>query len=141
MRNREAMCKPCFLSLSMARVITRRSTDTSCVSDPLMAKAMAFIQESLGTRITVADVARHLNVSRRLLEMKARKSIGRTVCDEIQRLRLNRARNLLRNTKMTVSEIAAECGFYDPSHLGLWFRKTFRLTPTAFRASFRSDLP
>ena len=132
--------RPCVLSLSQARVITRRSTDTSCVSDPLMAKAMAFIHASLGSPITVADVARHLNVSRRLLEMKARNAIGRTVCDEIQRIRLNRARSLLRNTKMTVSEVAATCGFYDPSHLGLWFRKTFRLTPTAFRASFRKEL-
>jgi LacI family transcriptional regulator len=139
MRDSEAARKPCVLSLSMARVITRRSTDTSCVSDPLMAKAMAFIQESLGAQITVADVARHVNVSRRLLELKARKCIGRTVCDEIQRLRLNRARSLLRNTKMTVSEIASDCGFYDPSHLGLWFRKRFHLSPTAFRASFRRE--
>lgn len=135
----DAARRPCLLSLSQARVFTRRSTDTSCVSDPLMAKAMTFIQERLGAQITVADVARHLNISRRLLEMKARKSIGRTVCDEIQRLRLNRARSLLRNTKMTVSEIAAECGFYDPSHLGLWFRKRFRLSPSAFRASFRQE--
>ena len=131
--------RPCVLSLSMARVVTRRSTDTSSVSDPLMAKAMAFIQESLCSQVTVAEVARHLNVSRRLLEMKARKFLGRTICDEIQRLRLNHARSLLRNTQMTVSEIAVTCGFYDPSHLGLWFRKMFHLTPTAFRASFRHE--
>ncbi len=139
MRNPEIARQPCVLSLSMARVITRRSTDTSCMSDLLMAKALAFIQENLGAQIAVADVARHLNVSRRLLEMRARKTIGRTLHEEIQRVRLNRARSLLRNTKLTVSEIAATCGFYDPSHLGQWFRKTFRLTPTAFRASFRKD--
>jgi LacI family transcriptional regulator len=132
--------RPCVLSLSMARVVTRRSTDTSCVSDPLLVKAMAFIQGRLGSQLTVADVARHLNISRRLLEMKARKYLGRTICDEIQRLKLNRARSLLRNTKMTVSEIALACGYYDPSHLGLWFRKTFHLTPTAFRDTFRKEL-
>lgn len=131
--------RPCVLSLCLSRVVTRRSSDTSCISDPLLAKAMAFIQGSLGAPLTVADVARHLNISRRLLELKARKSLGRTICDEIQRLKLNRARSLLRNTKMTVSEIALACGFYDPSHLGLWFRKTFHVTPTAFRASFRRE--
>jgi len=131
--------RPCILSLSMARVITRRSTDTSCVSDPLMAKAMVFIEENICSQLTVAKVASHLNISRRLLEMKAHQSLGRTVCDEIQRLKLNRARTLLRNTKMTVSEIAVASGFYDPSHLGLWFRKTFHTTPTAFRASFRQE--
>ncbi len=139
MRCGDAARRPCVLSLSMARVVTRRSTDTSCIADPLMAKAMAYIQERLGAPLTVAEVARHLNVSRRLLELRARKAIGRTLCDEIQRLRLNRARSLLRNTKMTVGEVASECGFYDPSHLGLWFRKRFHLSPTAFRASFRQE--
>ncbi len=139
MRDAKAARNPCVLSLSMAHVVTRRSTDTSCVADPLMAKAMAFVHKSLGAQISVADVARHLNISRRLLEMKARKFLGRTICDEIQRLRLNHARSLLRNTKMTVSEIAVACGFYDPSHLGLWFRKRFRISPTAFRAGARHE--
>jgi transcriptional regulator GlxA family with amidase domain len=104
-----------------------------------MSRELEMIHESLGTQITVAYVDRQLKVSRRLLEMKARKTIGRTLCEEIQRVRLNRARALLRNTKLTVSEVAAACGFYDPSHLGLWFRRVFRQTPTAFRASFRKE--
>ncbi len=131
----------CRVLLSQARVVTRRSTDTSCISDPLMAKALAFIREGLDARLTVAQVARHVHISQRLLEMKARHVLGRTVRDEIQRHRLNRVCSMLRNSQKTVSEIADECGFCDPSHLGLWFRKTFQLTPTAFRASFRRDLP
>ncbi|NLG00589.1 MAG: substrate-binding domain-containing protein [Lentisphaerae bacterium] len=141
MRLPAAAAAACRVSLSQARVITRRSTDISCIADPHMAKALAFIRAGLGTRLTVAQVARHTNISQRLLEMKSRQTLGRTVRDEIQRQRLNHARALLRNSQKTVSEIAAECGFCDPSHLGLWFRKTFRLTPTAFRASFRSDRP
>jgi len=140
MRLPAAEAAACRVSLGQARVVTRRSTDISCIADPHMAKALALIRERLGTRLTVAQVARHANLSQRLLEMKARKILGRTVRDEIQRQRLNHARALLRNSQKTVSEIAAECGFCDPSHLGLWFRKTFRLTPTAFRASFRRDL-
>lgn len=139
MRDPAAARRPCVLTLGMTRVVTRRSTDTSCMSDPLMARALALIQASLGAQTTVTDIARQLHVSRRLLEMKAKATIGRTVCEEIQRVRLNRARTLLRNSTMTVSEIASVCGFYDPSHLGLWFRKAFRLTPTAFRASFRRE--
>ena len=135
----DAARRPCVLSLGMVSVVTRRSTDTSCVSEPRLAEALAFIQAGLGSPLSVSDVARHLNISRRLLEIKARKFLGRTICEEIQRVRLNRARTLLRNTKLTVSEIAIACGFYDPSHLGLWFRKTFHLTPTAFRASFRQE--
>ena len=140
MHDAKAAWRPCVLSLSMAHVVTRRSTDTFCIADPLVAKAMACIHERLGMPLTVTEIARRLNVSRRLLEIKAKKTIGRTVYDEIQRLKLNRARSLLRNTKLTVSEIAVDCGFCGPSHLGLWFRKVFQTTPTAFRTSFQHPL-
>ena len=139
MRGTGSTKESCVLTLGMVSVVTRRSTDTTCVSDPLIARALAFIEASFSQPLTVADVARHLNISRRLLEMKARKFLGRTICEEIQRTRLNRARSMLRNTKLTVSEIAFDCGFYDPSHLGLWFRKAFQISPSAFRASFRTD--
>jgi LacI family transcriptional regulator len=127
------------LTLGMASIVTRRSTETTCVADPLIARALSFIQANLGSAVTVSAVARHLNISRRLLEIKARQSFGRTVRDEIQRLRFDRVRSQLRNTDLTVSEIAAACGFYDPSHLCLRFRETFQVTPAAFRAGFRSE--
>jgi len=129
--------RPEVLSLGLARIVSRRSTETTCVADPLIAKAVAFIQANSGASVTVGEVARHLNVSRRLLELKARQSFGRTVRDEIQRVRFDRVRSLLQNTELTVSEIAAACGFCDPSHLCLRFRRTFGLTPAAFRADVR----
>jgi LacI family transcriptional regulator len=126
--------------LGLASIVSRRSTETTCVADPLIAKALAFIQANPGVAVTVGEVARHLNVSRRLLELKARQSFGRTIRDEIQRIRFDRVRSLLQNTELTVSEIAASCGFYDPSHLCLRFRRTFGLTPAAFRADVRGAL-
>ena len=122
------------LSLGLSRIVSRRSTETTCVADPLIAKALAFIQANLGTALTVGAVARHLNLSRRMLELKARQSFGRTIREEIQRQRFERVRSLLRNSELTVSEIAAVCGYYDPSHLCLRFRKAFGVTPNVFRA-------
>ncbi|MFO7936184.1 MAG: DNA-binding transcriptional regulator [Kiritimatiellia bacterium] len=139
MKNSDSAGKPCVLSLEMASVVTRRSTDISCIADPLIAQAMQYVQANIDHSLSVAEVARYLNVSQRLLEMRTRKSIGLTIRGEIQRLRLNRARSMLCNTKMTVSEIALACGFYDPSHLGVWFRKTFKMTPGEFRRSFRKE--
>ncbi len=128
--------KPCVLSFGPTHVVTRRSTDTTCIADPAMARALDFIQANIAVPVTVGDVTRHLNVSRRLLELKARHSFGRTLRDEIQRIRFDRVRSLLRNTEMTVGEIAAACGFCDPSHLGLRFRQMFHMTPADFRKSF-----
>ena len=131
--------RPCILYLKTASVVQRRSTDTTCISDPLIAKAIGFIHENIVMPINVAELAQRLNISQRLLEIKARKVIGRTICDEIQRIRLDRARTMLGNTKKTVSEIASACGFYDLSHFGRTFRKAFHITPKSFRASFRRN--
>lgn len=128
--------RPCLITLDMARVVTRRSTETSCLADRQIVRALAFIKEKLNEPVTVAQVAAHLNLSCRMLEIRVKKAIGRTLNEEIQRVRLGQARAMLRNTHMTVSEVAAACGFYDASHLGFWFRKVDRTTPTAFRASF-----
>lgn len=119
------------------RVVTRRSTEAIRIGDPLVVKALEFIWLNVGTPMTVADVARHLSVSRRLLEIHTRKALGRTVHDEILRVRLDRVQSLLRDTRMTVSEVADTCGFAGPSHLGRRFQSAFKMTPSAFRAECR----
>lgn len=127
------------ISYGATRIVTRRSSEAIRIADPLIVKALEFIWLNVGAPMTVTDVARHLGVSRRLLEMHARKSLNRTVHDEIQRVRLDRAQSLLRDTRMTVSEIAYACGFAGPSHLWRRFRDAFLITPTAFRLENRKN--
>ena len=128
-----------IITYGAVRVVTRRSTEAIRIPDPLVVKALEFIWLNVGAPLTVADVARHLSVSRRLLEMHARKALGRTVHDEILRVRLERTQSLLRDTRMTVNEIADACGFAGPSHLGRRFQAAFHLTPSAFRAAVQRD--
>lgn len=127
----------CVIPYGAVRVVTRRSTEAIRINDPLVVKALEFIWLNTGAPMTVSDVARHLRVSRRLLEMHFRKEVGRTVHDEILRVRLDRVQALLRDTRMTISEIAGACGFAGPSHLGRRFQDAFRITPSAFRAACR----
>ncbi len=119
------------------RIVSRRSTEAIRIGDPLVVKALEFIWLNIGSSINVADVARHLNVSRRLLEIHTRKVLGRTVHDEIMRVRLDRVRSLLRDTRLTINEIADTCGFAGPSHLGSRFQDAFHTTPSAFRRQTR----
>ena len=55
-------------------------------------------------------------------------------------IRINRARQLLAGTDMTIETIAAECGFYDQSHFVKTFRKLRHESPTDFRRRLRSAL-
>jgi LacI family transcriptional regulator len=128
-----------IISYGAADIVTRRSTEAIRIDDPLVVKAMEFIWLNVGAPIKVADIARHLNVSRRLLEMHFRKSLNQTVHDELLRVRLERVRMMLRDTHMTISEIAYACGFAGASHLGRRFKNTFKTTPCAFRMMVREQ--
>jgi AraC family transcriptional regulator, positive regulator of tynA and feaB len=61
---------------------------------------------------------------------------GTTFVEELMQVRLQRARDLLENPRdrdLPVTEVAARCGFNDPSHFARRFRRRFGLTPLALR--------
>jgi len=50
------------------------------------------------------------------------------------RLRLNKARDMLENTGLTIASIAIETGFYDQSHFVKAFHRVYKMTPTNYRS-------
>ena len=72
--------------------------------------------------------------SRRPLELAFRKELGRTINEEIVRVRLDKVRDLLRTTTRKVAEISAATGFTRPNHLFRTFRKRMSMSPEAYRS-------
>lgn len=114
-------------------VITRRSTDVVAVSDPLIATALTFIRQRACLGINVEDVLDHIAISRSLLEQKFRQLIGRTPLAEIRRVRVERAKELLLETKLPMPAIAQACGFSGAVRFSTVFRQLVGETPTDFR--------
>ena len=117
-------------------VITRQSTDTLAIADAEVAEAVRFIHANAGRMITVNDVIRKMTISRRQLERRFRQALGRSILDEILRNRLDRARQLLLETELTLPQIATACGFSSASYFNVVFSKAVGNTPGAFRASY-----
>lgn len=117
------------------RVIRRASTDITAVSDPFVARALSWIRNHLSEGASVDSIARGIGYSKRMLQSRARKALGVSLGDEVRRIMLSTAAELLANTDSSVSDIAAACGFTGVSHLSLRFRKSYGLTPLAFRKS------
>jgi LacI family transcriptional regulator len=120
-------------------IITRRSTDALAVADPDVAEAARFIHQHAGRQITVLDIARRATVSRRQLERRFREALGRTLHDEILRCRLDRARQLLVNSDLTLPQIAMASGFASASYMSTVFRRVHDQTPGAFRTQSREQ--
>jgi len=118
-------------------VVRRASTDINAIEDPFVARALSWARNHLSEGASVDAIAKGIGYSKRMLQTRARKALGSSLGDEVRRIMLNTAAELLANTDKSVSEIATECGFTGVSHLSLRFKKSYRQTPLAFRKSER----
>jgi AraC family transcriptional regulator len=96
-----------------------------------------YIHAHLDQKIGVADLARCLHISIPHFERMFRITMKRPPYKYVLEIRLQRAKNLLWDTRLSLIEIALQCGFSSQSHFTMHFRRFFGLTPARFAASFR----
>lgn len=118
-----------------AGVVARASTDTLAIADKDVVAAMQFIRNHACDGIGVADVVEQVPLSRRLLERRFRRYLGRSIYDEIVRFRLNRAVELLCTTELELKAIAPRAGFKSASYMGAVFRARLGHSPGSYRNS------
>jgi LacI family transcriptional regulator len=114
-------------------VVTRRSTDIIAVGDEDVACALQFIRQQHGRDLSVDQVAEEVALSRRSLEKRFRDVIGRTVLEEIQFTRLERAKQLLLETTYPISKVASIAGFGSAGYFIQFFQKHVGKTPRKYR--------
>lgn len=114
-------------------VATRQSTDVVAIEDRDIATALRFIREHACRGISVDEVVAHSDISRSTLERQIRKHLGRTPQEEIRRVQIKRARELLLATDLPVEKIAELCGFEHSEYLHVVFKRISGITPGQFR--------
>ena len=117
------------------RIVTRLSTSTFALSDPVVAKAVSYAEKHLAESLRGETLAAAANCSLRTLQIRILKTLGRSIKEEIAFLRQNAALKLIKETKMPIAEIARTCGFCSPSHLGIHIRKATGQNPLAIRTT------
>jgi LacI family transcriptional regulator len=120
-------------------VATRQSTDTLAVDDPRIAGALRYIREHATAGIGVGDVLTRFPMARRAFEKSLKKLIGRSPQEEIRRVQMSRARELLSGTKLRLDEIAEKCGFRHPEYLTVVFKRLTGMSPRDFRKRHGPD--
>jgi LacI family transcriptional regulator len=114
-------------------VIARQSTDVMAVADPLVSRAMQFIQRHACEGIRVPDVLRHVLVSRTVLQERFRKALERSIHDMILDVRIKRVKELLAQTELPLVDIAERTAFKHVEYLCTVFKKATGWTPATFR--------
>lgn len=119
-------------------VFSRASTDILAVEDELVATSLRFVREHACEQISVDDVVRQVPVSRSVLERRFRRIIGRSINNEILRIRLNTAVQLLCETDLAIKVIAMKSGFRSTSYMSAVFREKLNRTPGSYRGEEKS---
>jgi LacI family transcriptional regulator len=117
-------------------VVTRQSTDILAVDDPAVGLALRFIRNHGTVPLGVAEVVKASGLSRRVLELRFRRVLGRSLLPEIRRVRVNQICRLLAETNQPISQVALALGFEGVEHFARYFRREMQMTPLAYRRKF-----
>ena len=106
---------------------------TSINKDADIAKALSYIRRHALANIRVTDILPHVSLSRRALEHRFVRLVGRTPHEEIMRVRIERIKVLLSETDLSIQQIATRAGFEQPEYMTAVFKRETGMTPTDFR--------
>ena len=103
-------------------------------ADERMMEIMNYIQTNYLT-VTLEDLSEKFHLSEPYLSKYIKEKSGRTFGENLQNIRMKRAKSLLKNTSMTVENVAYAVGYQSVEHFNRTFKKQFEMTPVQFRNS------
>ena len=133
-----AVLPPELRLIEPLRVVTRESSDLMSVSDPIVAKALQLIRSRADEGVAVTTVQRAVGLSRRSLDYRFLSALGRTVHEEVTRVRMDRLADLLLATDWTLPQLAERLNFSHSEYMGVAFKKFTGKSPGEYRRVNRS---
>jgi AraC-like DNA-binding protein/ligand-binding sensor protein len=100
---------------------------------PLISRAKRYIEEKQGEDLSLTEVAKAVNTSTFYFCKMFKKATGLHFTEYVSRVRIEKAKNLLLNPNLRVSEVAFEVGFQSLTHFNRVFKKIVHQSPTEYR--------
>jgi AraC family transcriptional regulator len=107
------------------------------LSDRRLRRALDYIEANLGQNISLADIAAVVGLSVSHFKILFRESVGLPAHQYLIRRRVERAKSLLSEGVLSISQIAMETGFAHQSHLARHMRRVLGVSPKALREMIR----
>ena len=116
-------------------LLAGQAADTEPVRDLL-----SWLRDHLTDDLSVAALARQINLSERQFTRVFKAEVGATAADHVEAVRLESACRLLETTNRTIDQVAKTCGFGTPETMHRTFRRRLNTTPGDHRHHFRGDI-
>lgn len=118
---------------SISEPIEIAEQDSSLKKDSPLYPAISYIETHPMESVTMRQMAMLCHLSESYFSRLFSKEMGETFSSYVSRLRIDRSRELLRNSSLNVSQIAKEVGYQDVSHFIRLFKRFEGVTPTVYR--------
>jgi len=122
-----------------AGLIVRKSSDLFAVNHEGVARSLRFVSKHYAEPIGVTDLARVAGMSLRGFHQAFLEHLGRAPGSELQRVRLERAKQLLTSTTEKTEIVAGKSGYQSVNSFWVAFRKSTGMSPNQYRQKFTSD--
>ena len=117
------------LVFSCRNISTKREES----SNDAIEAAKKYIENNYTDNITLEDVSREVNISSYYLSRIFKEGTGENFIDYLTGLRMDKAKELLATTQLSMKEICAKVGYSDPNYFSKTFKKNVGVTPTEYR--------
>ncbi len=102
-------------------------------SETVVSKARGYILENFMNDISLDDVSREVNVSPYYFSKLFKEESGENFIEYLTRLRIEKAKELLRDSSESIKEISLQVGYIDPNYFSRIFKKQTEMTPSEYR--------
>ena len=106
----------------------------------LVRKVITFLVNQYKQKLTLQDVANHVGISTFYLERLFKKETSETPRTYLEKIRVDKAAHLLKNTEQSNLEICYEVGFQSPSNFYKVFRRLKNCSPSEYRNLMRKEM-
>ncbi|WP_028307068.1 response regulator [Desulfitibacter alkalitolerans] len=108
------------------------STETKSVSSPIQ-KVLEYIEENYNSELTLSNLSKVIYLSPDYFSRIFKDQVGSTFSEYILKIRIEKAKELLNNLDIPVSEIGRKVGYSDPNYFSRVFTRAVGMPPSRFR--------
>lgn len=134
MKGKRAPCLPVYLE--PRGIVVRQSTDVMAIDDPHVMQAARLIRSHACAGESVGQLLQQVPVARSALFRRFKQLLGHSPKEEVTRVRMERAKELLRETQLSVADVADRTGYAESKYFIEVFNRTIGMTPLRYRRQF-----
>ena len=122
-----------WLTGALRQFMTLLFGDEAATERNVMPRALSYVRDHMGEHLSLDEVARMIHLSPSYFSRLFKSETGQTFSEHLLKIRIDRAKSLLKLEQYSLTEIAEQVGFFDQSHFIKSFKQATGVTPGLYR--------